>query len=282
MGLEVNHSPDRELLLMNRLRWMVAACMVGLVVVLLAGVPATSADFSARQLVDHLYSVSGQMPIHTLIVEMEVSVSTSKDKSGPANLVPARKDKLFFKKPNKLRVDSIMIDPGGAMDGKQLTTIRDGVNIWQYISMGQYPVKKGQDQPNPSSWLPFHLQVYSQDSNKQYAISGRDSSFGAPADIVKIIDPSAPRATVTVWIDRSRWVPLCKEMVLPAGKPGDADTVKRILYKDVRKLPDGRFFPFKVEWHEGGVLTWAGVYKAVGINENLPDSLFEPMNRFIK
>lgn len=246
------------------------------------GSPARSADFTARQLVDHLYMVAGQMPIQTLIVEMEVSASTSKDRSGPANLVTTRKDKLFFKKPNKLRVDSIVIDPGGPMDGKQVTVIRDGVNRWQYISMGQYPVKKGQDEPSPSSWLPFHLQVYQQDSNKQYALAGRDSSFGVPADIVKIVDPSAPRASVTVWIDRSRWVPLCQERVMPGAKPGDPDAVKRILYKDIRRLNDGRFFPFKLEWHEGGVLTQAGVYKAVGVNENLPDSLFEPMNRFIK
>ena len=165
------------------------------------------------------------------------------------------------------------------MDGKQLTTIRDGVNRWQYISMGQYPVKKGQDEPSPSSWLPFHLQVYPQDSNKQYALAGRDSTFGAPADIVKIVDPSNPRATVTVWIDRHRWGPTVHgegDSCLEAGRPGQRS--RRVIYKDIRKTSDGRFFPFKIEWHEGGVLTQAGVYKAVGINENLPDSLFQPMN----
>ena len=91
---------------MNRLQWLLPAVILGLVVTLLVRMPASSRIFTARQLVDHLYMVAGQMPIQTLIVEMEVSVSTNKDKNAPANLVPARKDKLFFKKPNKLRVDS--------------------------------------------------------------------------------------------------------------------------------------------------------------------------------
>jgi len=245
--------------------------------------PCGAADYSARQLVDHLYIVDGQFPIQTLIVEMEASSLIGQDKDGVGNLAPASKDKIFFKKPNKLHVDSIMIDPGGPFDGKQFTIVRDGVNRWMFVSMGQYPVKKGADEPKPTSWLPFNLQVYPQDAHKQYTVVGTDKvSFGVPTEVVRIVDPNAPKAPIKVWIDRVRWVPLCQDIIRPGTRPGEADSLKRVLYKDIRKLPDGRYFPFLIEWYEGGVLTSAGVYKSVGINENLPDNLFEPMRGFFK
>lgn len=239
-------------------------------------------DATARQLVDHLYVIGGQMPIQTLIVDLEASeLMNPKEPNG--NLRPASKDKIFFKRPNKLHIQSVIIDPGAPQDGKQYTIIRDGVNRWMYVSMGQYPVKKGADEPSPTSLLPFHIQVYPQDAGKQYTLVAQaDKTFGTPAEVVRIADPSNPKASVTVWIDRKRWCPLAQEIAVPATRPGDADMVKRIVYKDIRQLKDGRFFPFKLEIYEGGVLQRALTYHAVGINENLPDSLFEPMNRFIK
>ena len=239
-------------------------------------------DAAARQLVDHLYVLQGQMPIQTLIVDMEVSeLLNPKEPNG--NLRPASKDKIFFKRPNKLHIQSIVIDPGAPMDGKQYTIIRDGVNRWMFVSMGEYPVKKGADEPSPTSLLPFHIQVYPQDASKQYTLVAHgDKTFGSAAEVVRIADPANPKAAVTVWIDHARWCPLAQEITAPSAHAGEPDTVKRVVYKDIRQLKDGRFFPFKLEIYEGGVLQKALTYKAVGINENLPDSLFEPMNRFIK
>lgn len=239
-------------------------------------------DATARQLVDHLYLVSGQMPIQTLIVELEASELINPNEPN-GNLRLASKDKIFFKRPNKLHVQTIIIDPGAPMDGREFTIIRDGVNRWMFVSTGEYPTKKGADEPSPSSLLPFHLQVYPQDASKQYTLVSRaDKTFGTPAEVVRIADPSNPKASVTVWIDRSRWVPLAQEVAIPSSRPGEPDVVKRIVYKDIRQLKDGRFFPFKLEVYEGGTLRKALTYKGVGINENLPDTLFEPMNHFIK
>lgn len=239
-------------------------------------------EFTARQLIDHLYVVDGQLPVQTVIVEMDVSKLLAKEGGGTGNLESSSKDKIFFKKPGKVHIDSTLIDPGGPMDGKQVTIVRDGVNMWMFVSMGQYPVKKGADQPEPTSWLPFHLQVYPTDAQKEYTLIGKDRVDNVAADVVRIVDPSSPKASVTVWVDRVRWVPLRKEIVRPGSKPGEANSGKRILYKDIRRLSDGRYFPFKIEIYEGDVLVSAGVYKAVAINEKLPDSLFEPMNKFLK
>lgn len=254
-----------------------------LVVLFLApGGEGRAVDINGRQLVDHLYIVAGQLPIQTLIVEMEVSEPINANEPG-GNLRPASRDKIFFKQPNKLHVDSIFIDPGGPFDGKQFTIIRDGVNSWMFVTSGEYPVKKGADDPSPTSWLPFHIQVYADDASKLFSLIARaDKTFGLPADVVRVTDPLTSKPTATVWIDRSRWVPLAQEIVVPSTKPGTDDAVKRILYKDIRQLPDGRFFPFKIEIFKGGALVGTGTYKAVGVNENLPDSLFEPMNRFLK
>jgi outer membrane lipoprotein-sorting protein len=263
---------------------LIIACAAALA--LAAPAPASAqrarTDASARQLVDHLYVISGQLPIQTLIVDMESSeLINPKEPSG--NLRPASKDKVFFKRPNKLHAETIIVDPGGTMDGKQFTIIRDGVNCWMFVPTGEYPVKKGADEPSPSSLLPFHIQLYAQDASKQFKLVARgDKTFGVAADVVRIADPAEPKASVTVWIDRTRWVPLAQEIIKPASKPGEEDVVKRILYKDFRQLKDGRYFPFRLEIYKGGVLTNALTYKAVGVNENLPDSLFEPMSHFIK
>lgn len=265
---------------MNVLRWRTSV-VLGTLALLLAAPNCQASEFDARQLVDHLYIVSGQLPIQTLIVEMEASEPIG-DAAG-ANLRPASKDKIFFKRPNKLHVDSILINPGGPFDGKQFVIIRDGVNNWMFVTTGEYPIKKGEDLPEPTSMLPFHIQVYVQDASKRYTVIARgDKKFGPPTDVVRISDPANPKATTTVWIDRTRWVPIAQEIVKPSTKPNEPDTVKRVLYKDIRQMPDGRFFPFELEIYKNGVLTSAISYHAVGVNENLPDSLFEPMSRFFK
>jgi hypothetical protein len=240
--------------------------------------------FTARQLVDHLYSPNGQLPIQTLIVELDGSAVVSPDHSGQgggSNLVPASHDKIFFKKPNLLHVESIIVDPNSPLNGKQLTIIRDGTNRWMFMSEGEYPVKKGTDEPSPTAWLPFHIQLYPQDLNKQYTLLGADPAFGPAARVVRITDPTAPKKISTVWIDTVRWVPLCWEFTKVATHVGDKDAKYRIVYHSFKQLPDGRWFPFSLERYENGALAEAGVYKAVAVNEELPSNLFEPMGHFV-
>ncbi len=258
--------------------FIVAAALIALGV---AAPSAASREMSARQLVDHLYIVQGQLPIQTLIVEMEASALPSQEKGGTGNLMPASRSKMFFKRPNKLHTSDVLVAPGDPMDGKQQTFISDGVNCWLYVSMGQYPVKKAPDPQEGTSWLPFNIQSYPKDAQKEYTLIGKDTVDRVACQVVRIADPSDPKSSVTVWIDNARWVPLRKEIVRASGS-GGANSGKRILYKDIRKLKDGRFFPHLLEMYEADVLTKAGVYKAVGVNEPLPDSLFEPMKKFLK
>lgn len=264
------------------LRQVVGTTCIVLAMILCASRQVRASNLSAHQLVYHLYIVNGQMPIQTLIVDNDVSgLINPKEKSG--NLRPDSHDKIFFKSPNKLHVDSILIDPGGPFDGKQFVFIRDGVNRWMFVTTGEYPVQKGPDQPQATSMLPFHIQTYPQDASKQYTVIKRDDrTYGTPADVVRISDPGNPRSFVTVWIDTTRWVPLAQELGIPSVRPGVPDVLKKIIYQDFRRLPDGRFFPFRLDIYKNGVLETVCTYTAVGVNDNLPDSLFEPMKRFLK
>ncbi len=245
---------------------------------------ATASEVSARQLVDHLYVTSNQLPIQDIIIELDVNRADHLTSSSSGVLQPASRDKIFFKKPNKLRVDTVTIAPGDPTDGKQAIIIRDGINRWMYVSAGQYPVKKGPDEPSPSLMLPFNLQTYQQDLNREFVILGKESIGGVPTDVVGIVNPAAPEQMEKVWIDRSRWVPLKLEMkrVSRSSSEKDKPIFLRILYKEIIQLKDGRWMPFVMEFYENEVLEKVAIYRAVAVNVGLQDNLFEPMDKFIK
>lgn len=238
---------------------------------------AAAKNGDPRALVDSLYTVAGKLPIRDLVVELD-----SSDASGDTgNLVPSGKDKIYYKFPNKLRVDSVIRDPGGPLDGIQSIIIRDGTNCWHYVSMGQYPVKKQPDTPSATLALPFNIQRYPEDGARKYEMAGSETVDGVRTDVVRITNPNSPQDVRTVYIDRNRNVPLRLELQQPGEKGGPAVTT-RVDYKDVRKLEDGRYFPFSIEVHEGSVLQKVRVYKGVKVNVGLQDNLFEPMSRFVR
>jgi len=255
-----------------------------IILVLVSSIGVLASETSARQLVDHLFVTSNQLPIQDIMIELDVSRTTLTNSGSSGVLQPASRDKIFFKKPNKLRVDSVTIAPGDPTDGKQAIIIRDGINRWMYVSAGQYPVKKGPDEPSASLMLPFNLQIYQQDLNREYVILGKESVGGIPTDVVGIVNPSSPEQMVKVWIDRSRWVPLKLEMrrVSRSSSEKDKPSFQRILYKEIIQLKDGRWIPFVIEYYENEVLEKVVVYRAVAVNVGLQDNLFKPMDIFIK
>jgi outer membrane lipoprotein-sorting protein len=253
-------------------------CALIIVMVLLAS-SIHAADFDARQLVDHLYMAKGLMPINDLVIELEESVSGGDGKTS-TNLVAAGKDKIYFKSPCKLRIDIVTSDPGGPLDQRNMIIIRDGKNAWQYLSTGQYPVKKKADEPSPPLNIPFGIVRYPQDIEKTYTVTGTELIDNVNTTVVKIASPSNPGEETTVWIDRTRWVPL-KLVLKKKGDKGE-DKVKKVLYREIGKTRDGRFFPFKLEKYLNEALNGVVVYKALAVNAGLEDSLFSPMEKFIK
>ncbi len=235
--------------------------------------PAFSAQGNdAVGIINHLYITSGQMPVNDIVIEYEEMTSDGSSSS----MALSSKDKIYFKQPTKIRVDSIMVEPGGVNDGKNLIIIRDGLNAWLYLSTGQYPVKKKVDEPSPPLNLPFGLTHYNQDIDNVYKIEGKETVDGVSTTKISI-DGSNGKSVV--WVDTSRWVPL---KLTVTRKIKDKENTKMVLYKEFGQTKDGRYFPMKLEKYNNGTMTALVIYKALVVNTGLDDNLFNPMEKFLK
>lgn len=241
--------------------------------------PAGVSSAQARQLVDNLYTPPQGLPIRDLILDVECSELV--EENGIGNLLPSGTDRVYYKFPNRLRVDTVFYEPGSQLDGKQIVIIRDGANMWMFSSMGQYPLKKGADTQEPSLQLPFSLQKYPQDANDDYTMVGSESFEGIPVQVVQIQNPARPDLPTRVWIDPVRRVPL--QLVTRVKGSGSGGPVeKKVIYRDIKQLEDGRYLPMRLEIYEDQVLRKARVYRGVKVNAGLQDSLFEPMKGFMR
>ena len=235
---------------------------------------AGASDEQARIMVDQLYTTKGSLPITDLVVELEDHAATT-----TADPILCGRTKMFFKSPAKLRVDIVQVTPKSPNDGKLTVIIRDGESIYIY-GAAQYPAKKQSDSQTPSLALPFNIQRYRRDIEREYFSLGVDRIDDVQTHRIQILSPSQPNWTAVVWIDSERRVPLQMETAVPAEKGGKAKK-KRILYKDIRRLPDGRYFPFQLQIYEDDVLREVKIYKGVKINVGLDPILFEPVREFL-
>lgn len=243
-----------------------------------APAPAVSSP-EARLLVDNLYTPPQGLPIRDLILEVECSELV--EQNGVGNLLPSGTDRVYYKFPNRLRVDSVLYEPGTNLDGKQFIIIRDGANMWMFSSMGQYPLKKGADTQEPTLHLPFSLQKYPQDANDDYTLVGNDQFEGIPVKVVQIQNPARPDLSTKVWIDPVRRVPL--QLIKKVKGEGSSGPVeKKVIYRDIKQQEDGRYLPMRLEIYVDQVLRQARVYRAAKVNAGLQDSLFEPMKGLLK
>ncbi len=236
---------------------------------------AATGNSKAVQLVDNLYGGQNVAPIRDLIVEMDCT--DSDEKTG--QLMPSSKDKVYFKAPYKLRIDTIIQDPGGPLDQRQAIIIRDGVTAWHYLSTGQYPVKKRPDNPSPTSNLPFSIQKYPIDTTKSYEMGAVKTIEGVNAQEVIIKNPQDPKDVRSVCIDTKRLVPLRQDYT---RTDGDKTTNVTVEYSDIRQLSDGRYFPFLIKIYNNGTLQKVRCYKGVSVNVGLDDAFFNPMGGIMR
>ncbi|MHC9542860.1 MAG: outer membrane lipoprotein carrier protein LolA [Vulcanimicrobiota bacterium] len=240
-----------------------------LIVFLIAEVNAAGAD--GRQYIERLYSVKGQKPVEDMVIELEESVVSQGAGQDSPSMVLSGKDKIYFKSPHKLRIDSVISDPGGELDQTRMVIIRDGKSAWQYLSTGQFHVKWQPDEPSAPLNIPFGIVKYPQDSDKSYTITGTEKIDNVEATVIKITCPTDAGEEITVWVDSSRQVPL--KMFLRK---------KTVLYKEISKTKDGRFFPFRLEIMKDGVMDRVVIYKALAINAGLDETLFAPVKKYVK
>ena len=246
------------------------ALLLFMILILSAGTAFAAPD--AKTIISKLYCPSSQMPVSDAVIELEEMVSQGD--TGKMEL--ASKDKIYFQKTCKLRVDIVISDPGGQLDGRQMTIIRDGSYAFHYLSTGQYPVKKKRDNPSAPLNIPFGLVTYPQDDSCTYAIAGTENIDGIQATKITITGGSNDK---TVWIDTKRAVPVKLEV---SAKDGKKNIKKTVVYKEIGMTKDGRYFPMKLEIYNDSSLSKLIVYKGLIVNSGIDDSIFKPMDKILK
>lgn len=231
-------------------------------------------DDAGRLLVEQMYTVAGGAPVKDMVIELEDHAAVN-----GANPTLVGKTKLFFKSPAQLRADLVQVAPKSPTDGLLTVVIRDGQNLWIYGS-GPYPAKSTADTPSPSLALPYNLQKYRRDSEREFFDLGPETCEGVKVRRVQILSPSQPNWTAVIWVDPVRRVPLQLEVGVP-DKEGKTKK-KKVVYKDIRQLPDGRYLPFQIHVYEDDVFKDLKIYKGVRVNVGLDSQLFEPVQELIR
>lgn len=226
----------------------------------------------ARQMFESLFTPAGTLPVQDLVAEGE-----ELEVEGVAgHLSPSMKVKYYFKAPNMLRFDRVVIDTRKPLYGVMQVTVRDGDSFYVFVGHN-YPAKRGVDPQIPPDSLPFTLTRYRRDASREFYYLGSEAWKDITVHRVQILNPADPGWTAVVWIDHQRRVPVQAEYTVQPDKKGDKPGKKRVVWSDIRQLPDGRYFPYQAQIFIDERLTSMKVYKGVRINVDLDNSLFRPI-----
>jgi outer membrane lipoprotein-sorting protein len=236
-----------------------------------------------QQLIDNLYTPDGSLPIKDLVADLEVYMPVEQTRgSTDAALAMSLsfKGKMMFKKPNKMRLDTIIVEPGGALDGKIFSEYRDGQHHWIYSEVGQYPHKRSADKQVATMKLPPNMQIYPKDANRKYTVTGTETINSIATRVLRI--DGLIGETTTLWIDPVKRVPLKMQISKPNPQDEKNPSTQTCYYGDFRQLKDGRWFPFQIEIRKGNTTQMLIAYKTLSVNTGLGDEVFLPMIRFTR
>lgn len=225
----------------------------------------------ARQLFESLFTPPGQLPVQDLVVEGE---ELEAEGTG-GHLSQSAKAKYFFKAPNMLRFDRINLNPKRPFLNQLHVTIRDGDGYYIFVGHN-YPSKTGVDPQIAPDSIPFVLTRYRKDASREFYYLGVEAWKDIQVHRIQILNPADPNWTAVCWIDAQKRVPVQAEYSVAGGEKGKPNK-KRVVWSDVRQLPDGRYFPYQTQIFENEKLTQMRVYKGVRINVGLDASLFRPI-----
>ena len=245
-------------------------------------------------IIARLYRGENTPELLDFTAEFRVKKNVSeKETQEPAALEDFLKGKIYFKAPNKLRVDS-SITVSDMFFGENFVVIRDGATEWIFKNKFDFPLKKRSDPQESSSYLPFYFQKYTRDLKRHYVLLGHEYYAGRPVYVMGMTSEEDPdRDVVKAWIDLGYMVPvkverpiwkvmITKEYVTVENKKSIIErkkmikTKNTILYKNIRQTSDGRWLPTQIESLENDVLMQVVYYDKVAVNFQLPDTLFAP------
>ena len=231
----------------------------------------SSKNEQARQLFESLFTPPGQLPVQDLVAEGE-----ELEAEGVAgHLVQSCRSKYFFKSPNMLRFDRVGTNPKKPFCNQLQVMIRDGDSYYIFVGHN-YPSKSGVDPQIAPDSLPFVLTRYKKDASREFYYLGSETWKDIAVHRIQILNPADPGWTAVCWIDAQKRVPVQAEYTV-LGPKGSKPGKKRVVWSDVRQLPDGRYFPYQAQIFEDEKLTSMRVYTGVRINVGLDNSLFRPI-----
>ncbi len=229
----------------------------------------TGKNEQARQMFESLFTPPGQLPVQDLVAEGEELEA----EGAGGHLVPAAKAKYYFKAPAYLRFDRVNVNPKQPFLGLLKVIVRDGDSYHIFLTHN-YPTKSGIDPQVAPDSLPFSLTRYKKDASREFYYLGSEAWKETTVHRVQILNPADPNWTCVVWIDHQKRVPVQAEYTAAPEKPGGKPSKKRVVWSDVRQLPDGRYFPYQAQIFIDEKLREMRVYKGVRINVGLDNSLF--------
>lgn len=242
----------------------------------------------AKQLMNSLYSSKGE-PIRDAIMDADVFIDIKETPfSASKTRVKAAENKMYFLAPNKFRIDIVNAVPNLPISGTTKTIIRDGKYTYTFVAYGDAPAKIDIDKPGSTGYLPFFLQKYPIYDDFKYFYLGQEKIDGQMLDVVALINPASyvdyNDNMVRVWINTEKQIPVKIEYSKYKDKDKKETYNVRIKYQDLRQLPDGRWWPFKVLIEEANKDTdWifkfsnVAIFKRAAVNVGLEESLFKPI-----
>lgn len=270
--------------------------LIAVVLVLFAqGLPplyAAEVENDPKQLLERLYSPGGQPPIRDLLADVK---QRGKDDKGVD--VQISESKIYFLQPNKFRSDTTYSSSNQPVLAGAIyyTIIRDGEFVYKFVPYGETYVKIGKDPKEPSLILPFYIQKYLSYNNYNYVYLGQEKIDDKLLKVIGMINPGKidskdyKISMVKIWIDTEKWIPFKTELSMyPDSKDKTVVSVKRITYRDIRQLDDGRYWPFQVQIDtdakgDNKFKSESTIfYNTIGINVALDPSLFAPMDKYVK
>ena len=244
----------------------------------------------AKQLLEHLYCPEGQEPVRDAVIESEKYMEVSESPYATSTKkIMVSQDKMFFLSPNKFRADILDTNPASALYGHSRTIIRDGKFVYTYVAYGVDFAKMEVDKPENTAYLPYYLQKYPIFSDFKYIYLGQEKINDQIYEVVGIFNPASyvdyKTNLVKVWIDAKKWVPYKIELTKYKDKEKKETYLRRTSYGDVKQLPDGRWWPFKItidgfnKAKDRFIFESAVIYKKVAVNVGLEEDLFKPVKQ---
>lgn len=243
-------------------------------------------------LIGKLYRGGNAAELFDFTAEFRVKKNLSgKDTKDPSDLQNFIQGKIYFKAPNKLRVDSSFATHA-MLNSEQFVLIRDGTTEWLFKNGMDYPMKKRSDTQESSSYLPFRFQLYD-GGDWEYVFLGQENKEGRLIYVIGIVSDKDPdREIKKVWVDAQylvpvklqykveKWVSVRENMIIQNDEVVVVKKKKQItveqVYKNIRQTSDGRWIPTQMELYQNGTLMQVVYYDKVGVNFQLPDTLFAP------